>query len=90
MAFVFYFILKEANIHINLICFDGNFDHPHINVVTSVPSGQSKKSHFLHKNIVLCSKSLARVSVLDLSSLFSQNCSKLLQNCFLIFVPFIN
>ena len=33
MVFVSYPLLKEANIHINLICFDRNFDHPHINVL---------------------------------------------------------
>ena len=43
-VFVCYLLLKEANIHFNLNCFDGNFDHPHINVVTFVPRKQFKKS----------------------------------------------
>ena len=53
----------------NLICFDRNFDHPHINVVTFVPRGQSKKPQFFHKNIVAFDMYL----LLGLSSLFSQN-----------------
>ena len=28
--FVCWLLLKEANIHVNLICFDRNFDYPHI------------------------------------------------------------
>ena len=34
---VCYLLLKEANIHINLICFDSSFHHSRINVVTSAP-----------------------------------------------------
>ena len=41
--FLCYPLLKEANIHINLICFDRNFDHPHFNVVTFVPRKQPQK-----------------------------------------------
>ena len=36
MVFVCDLHLKEANIHINLIYFDDNFDHPHVNVATFV------------------------------------------------------
>ena len=47
-AFVFYLLLKEGNIRIDLICFDDNFDHPLttrlLNVVTIVPKN-SPKSH---------------------------------------------
>ena len=46
-----YLLLKEVNIHFNLICFDRNFDQPHINVVTFVPRKQSKKPQFFHKNV---------------------------------------
>ena len=31
MVFVCYLPLAEANVHINLICFDDNFDHPRVN-----------------------------------------------------------
>ena len=43
MVFVCNLPLKEANIHINLIYFDDNFDRPHVNVVTFVSRKQSKK-----------------------------------------------
>ena len=33
--------LKEANIYNNLICFDRNFDHLHISVVTFVSENSS-------------------------------------------------
>ena len=50
-----YLLLQEANFHIRLICFDHNFGHPHIDVVTFVPRGQSKKPQFFpQKNIVFC------------------------------------
>ena len=52
MLFVCYLLSKEANIHINLICFDRIFDHPHINVVTFVPSKQSKNHKFSTKACV--------------------------------------
>ena len=54
MVFVCYLLLKEANTHINLICFDDNFDHPHVNVVTFVPRKQSKKPQFFHKILTFC------------------------------------
>ena len=66
MAFICYLILKEANIHINLICFDRNFDHPHINVVIFVPRKQSKSHHFFHKNTFV-------EKVFDIAT-FSENC----------------
>ena len=43
MIFVRYLLLKEENIHIHLICFDLDFDRPHIN---AVPRKQSKKPQF--------------------------------------------
>ena len=66
MVFLCYLLLEKANIHINLICFDRNFDHLHINVVTFVPTKQSRKPFFVKKvfDIYL---------LLGLSSLFSQN-----------------
>ena len=88
MVFVCYSLFKEAGIHINLICFDRNFDHPHISVVTFVPNKQSKSHSFFHQNIVfLCLKSLRYdVSVVrfvhtcphgEIAALFE----KLLLNC---------
>ena len=54
MVYVYYLLLEEANIHISLTCFDRNFDHPHINVVTFVPSKPCKKKpQLLHKNTVV-------------------------------------
>ena len=44
MVFVGYVLLKEANVHINFISFNRNFDHPHITV--------QKAKTFFHKNIV--------------------------------------
>ena len=40
MVFICYLLLKEANIHINLVYFDRNLDHPHTNVVTFVTRKQ--------------------------------------------------
>ena len=73
MAFVCYLVLKEANIHINLICLNRNFNNPHINVVTFVPIKQSKKPHFFHKNIGARLKSLRYVSAVRFVLTFSQN-----------------
>ena len=46
MVCVCYLLLKEANIHINFICFDHNFDHnfdhSHINAVTFRLSARKK------------------------------------------------
>ena len=42
MAFVRYLRLKQVSIYISLMCFDRNFDRPHINVVTFV---QGELSH---------------------------------------------
>ena len=59
LAFVCYLLLQETNIHINLICFDHNFDHPHINVVTFIPRKQAKKPQFFpQKHFDLLKKSL--------------------------------
>ena len=83
MVFVCYLLLKEASIHINLLCFDHNFDHPHINVVTFVPSKQSK-SH----NSSLLKMSGDMYPLLDLSSLFRPNSPvSFLKNCYVIAVP---
>ena len=54
MVFVCYLLLKEANIHIDLICFDDNFDHPDVNVVTFVPRKQSKKATIFSQNLTFC------------------------------------
>ena len=84
MAFVRYLLLKEANIHINLICFNGNLDHPHIHVVTFVPRKQSKKQQFFPQKV------FDMYLLLGLSSLFSQNSLAFLKNCYLILVPLKN
>ena len=49
MVFVCYLLLKEANINIDFICFDENFDLPHVNVVIFVPRKQSKKATIFFK-----------------------------------------
>ena len=46
MVFACYLLLKEANIHINLICLDRNFNNPHIIVVTFVPKNSQKAAIF--------------------------------------------
>ena len=62
MVFV-YLLFKEADIHIDLICFGRNFDHPHVNVVAPVPRKQSKNPpQFPLQNIAFCRKSLQYVS----------------------------
>ena len=73
MVFLCYVLLKEANIHINLICFNRNFDHPHITAVTLSPENSPKSHDFFHKNIVFLEKAFNMYLLLGLSSLFSQN-----------------
>ena len=73
MVFLCYLLLEKANIDINLICFDHNFGHPHINVVTFVPKKRSKKPQFFHKNIVFVEKVFDIYLLFGLSLLFSQN-----------------
>ena len=81
MVFVSYLLLKEANIHINLICFDRSFDHRHINVVTFVPTKQFKKPQFYHKTFIVVK--LFNINLLlGLSSPFSQNSRAFLKNCY--------
>ena len=36
------------------VCFDRNFDHPHINVVAFAPRKQSKRPHFVEKVFDTC------------------------------------
>ena len=72
MVFVCYVLLKEANIQINFICFNLNFDHPHITVVPFVPRRQSKKPRFSPQNIVFIAKVFDMYLLLGLSSRFSQ------------------
>ena len=90
MVFVCYLLLKEANIHINLICFDDNFDHPHFNVVTFVPRKQSKKSNFFIKTLLFVKKVFEMYLLLGLSSLCSQNSRNVSKNCYFIVVTFKN
>ena len=73
--------MKEANIHINFICFNGNFDHPRITVVTFVPRKQSKKPRFFPQNIVLMKKSSICICcwvcpqfLVKIAGLFKKNC----------------
>ena len=88
MVFVCYLLLKEANIHINLICFDDNFDHPHVNVVTFVPRKQSKKPQFFIKTLLFVKKVFELYLLLGLSSLCSQNSRTVSKNCYFIVAPF--
>ena len=76
--------------HINLICFDRNFDHPHINVVTFVPRKQSKKPQFSTMKQFFVGKTFNRYLLLGLSSIFSQNSWAFFKNCNLIVVSFKN
>ena len=73
MVFVCCPLLEKANIHINLICFDRNFDNPYINVVTFVPSKQFKKPKFFHVNIIFVENVIDIYLLLGLSSLFHQD-----------------
>ena len=85
-----YLFLKEANIHINLICFDRDFDHPHMNVVHVCPQKTVQKPHFFLKNLVFAEKVTDMYLLSDLSSLFSQNSRTFKKNCYLIVVPLNN
>ena len=88
MAFVCYPFLKEANIHVNLICSYRNFDHPHIDQCNHLcRCKQSKKSQFFHKNIVFVEKVFDIYLLLGLSSRFSQNSHIFFKNCCSIAVP---
>ena len=74
MVFVCYLLLKEANIHMNLIFFDHNFYHLHINVVVFVPRKHPKRPQvFPQKHGFLKKKVLNIYQLLGLSSRFSQN-----------------
>ena len=69
------------SIHIILICFYRNLDHPHINVVTFVPRKQSKKPQFFHKMLFFVEEVFDIYLLLGLSSLFTQNsCTFLTKN----------
>ena len=71
MAFVCYVLLKDANVHINCICFDRNCDHPQITAVSFVPRKQSKKPRFyFHRNIICVEKVFEMYLLLGLSLLF--------------------
>ena len=89
MIFTCYLLLKEAYIHINLICFDGNFDHPLISVVTSVPRKQSKSDNF-STEAVFVKEVFDMYLLLGLFSRFSQNSHAILKNYFLNVVPLKN
>ena len=90
MVFVCYLLLKEANIHINLICFDDNFDHPHVNVVTLSPENSPKSHNFFTKTLLFVKNIFEMYLLLGLSSLCSQNSRTVLKNCYFIVVPFKN
>ena len=91
MAFVCYLLLKEleANIHINLICFDRNFDHPHVNVVTFV-SSQKSHNFFPQKHSFFAKKVFDIYLLLSLFSLFSQNNHPSLKNRYSVVVSLRN
>ena len=50
MVFVCYLVLKETNIHFNLMCFDRNFHYPDVNVVTFVPQETVQKATIFPQN----------------------------------------
>ena len=85
--YVTYFWNKQ-NIHINLIGFNRNFDHPHINVATFVPRIQSKSHNFSTMKQFLVEKTFDRYLLFGLSSIFGQNSLTLLKNCYFIVVSF--
>ena len=88
MVYVCYVLLKETSIHINFICFNRNFDHLHINVVTFVPRKLSNKPIFSTKNVVLVEKVFDMYLLLGLSSLFSQNSLAFLKKLLLLLYRF--
>ena len=70
MIFVCYVLLKEANIHINLICFDHNFDlHTSMKSPLSLRK-QSEKPQFFPENTVICRKSFKYLPALRGGPLF--------------------
>ena len=84
MVFACYLLLKEANVHINLICFDRYFNNPHINVVTFVPENSPKSSNFFPQRHGFL---LKRFSAVRFVFRFSQNGRAFLKNCYLIVTP---
>ena len=71
-----FYVMLEANILINFICVNRNFDYPHITVVIFVPRKQSKKPRFSPINIVFVEKVFDMYLLLGWFSLFSQNFPK--------------
>ena len=89
MVFVCYLLLKEASIHIILICFDHNFEYPHI----SHPCPQQtvkKATLFPQKHCFFVEKVFDMYLLLGLSSFFNQNSLNFLKNCHVIVVPLKN
>ena len=83
MVFVCHLHLKEAKIQMNLICFDRNFDHPHVNIIF-VSSKKSKKPQFFStKHSIFVEKVFDMSLILRLSSLFSPNNRAFLKNYYL-------
>ena len=64
MVSVCYLFVKEVNMHINLIYFGHNFDHPWINAITFVPNKQSKKPQFFSTETYFSQKSLPYVAAI--------------------------
>ena len=69
-----------------MICFNSNFDHPDINVVTFVAEDPQKSYSFLHKNMFFfCWKSFCMYLLLDYSHFLVKIVTffeKLLFDCF--------
>ena len=78
-GFLSYLLLKEVNIHINLIRFDYNLDHPYINIVHQPlsPENSPKNHNFFHKvkkrSISTCCK-LCRQFLVKIACFFWKNC----------------
>ena len=85
MVIVCYLLLKEANIHVNLICFDQILDYQcsHLcpqKTVRKATIFSTKTQSFVEKTFDMC-------LLLGLSSSFSKNSHTLLKACHLIIVP---
>ena len=86
MVFVCDLLLKEANIYINSIRFDRNFDHPHVNVVTFVPENSPKSHNVFPQQQFFVDKVFDMYLLLGLSTVFSQSNLSFLKNCQMLYL----
>ena len=73
MVFLCYLLLGKANIHINLICFDRNFDHPPSMWSPLSPENGPKSHNFATKILLFVEEVLDIYLLLSLSLFFTQN-----------------